>query len=268
MVMIIKIRKKKKQETSDSDEEHAHNLSDLENSINSDTSTEHEDDHGHDHKEHGHDHKEHDHDHKDKKDKKKKHDHDYHDSHNKGCFSSFDLNTFAILIHYAGDALSSLFILAAGFILKYEGTHQWTEYVDPVSSLLIVLLILITTLPLVKRCGTILLQSAPKDFDHKSLKKEISEVDGIVSTHDNHIWQLVDGMLISSIHVIVVEGTDFNKIAKKLKKILHRHGIHSSSTQPEFVPKEAYAVNEACVQNCVPECEEDWCCKKTAEVDK
>jgi len=160
-----------------------------------------------------------------------------------------------------------LFILAAGLLIKYFGKQKWTHYVDPVSSILIVALILFSTIPLVKQCGVILLQSAPKDLDHKLLKKEIIEVEGVISTHDNHVWQLVDGMVISSIHLNVVEGSDFNKIVKKVKKILHRHGIHSSSIQPEFVPKEAYASSEACIQNCVPDCEEDWCCRKTAELD-
>jgi len=226
--------------------------------------------------------KHHDHEHGEKKEKKEKHhdhehgekdhdhdhsDHEDHDDHKKGFFKRFDLNTWAILLHYAGDALSSLFILAAGLLIKYFGTQKWTHYVDPVSSLLIVALIVFSTLPLVKQCAVILLQSAPKDFDHKALKKELIGIEGVISTHDNHVWQLVDGMLISSVHLTVVEGSDFNKIAKKVKKILHNHGVHSSSIQPEFVPKEADAKSDACVQNCVPECEEDWCCRKTAELD-
>lgn len=97
-----------------------------------------------------------------------------------------------------------------------------------------------------------------------------------------HMWQLIDGMTITSVHIAVEEGADFTNIVKEVRKLLHDYGIHSSSIQPEFVPRTTNKVNplysdhfliyiqpaDYCEENCVQECDEDWCCKKSADKKK
>lgn len=61
-------------------------------------------------------------------------------------------------------------------------------------------------------------------------------MDYVVSIHDLHIWQLVDGMVIASVHLLVEEGGNLGDVLYHVKRIFHEHGIHSSSIQPEFVP--------------------------------
>jgi len=73
----------------------------------------------------------------------------------------FDLNSWGVIIHYAGDMLSSAVVLVMGLILHFVDS-EWTQYIDPTSSLLIVALILWTTVPLVRDCSMILLQSTPR----------------------------------------------------------------------------------------------------------
>ena len=97
---------------------------------------------------------------------------------------------------------------------------------------------MLTTLPLVRSCLHILLQSTPKDIDIPRLRNSIRDIDGIVNIHDFHAWQLTDGLIISSLHVVCEEGCNFSAAAKKIKKILHKAGIHSTAIQPEFVPLE------------------------------
>jgi len=250
-----------------------------------------DDKHGHEHG-HGHGHgdeHEHDHSHKLAKKKEKKssghehgHEHGHHEGEKKkkdkkhikqkkgkhpekkkGMFDHIDLNMWAVFIHYLGDTVSSLFVLGTGLLLHYFRA-DWTLYIDPVSSLVIVVLIVTTTIPLVKRCSVILLQGVPESIDTDDLRGEIGKLDYVVSIHDLHIWQLVDGMVIASVHLLVEEGGNLGDLLYLVKRIFHQHGIHSSSIQPEFVAPTTTQPN-FCAQNCVEECEEDWCCKKTAD---
>jgi len=92
----------------------------------------------------------------------------------------------------------------------------------------------------------------------------MAKIEGLLSVHDLHVWMLVDGMFISSVHVAVEEGVDFTPLALEVKKIFHEAGIHSSSIQPEFIPR-SQPTTMYCLQNCVPDCEEEWCCKRTAK---
>jgi len=159
--------------------------------------------------------------------------------------------------------VSSLLILGTGLLIKFfQG--QWTEYIDPAASILIVSLILWTTIPLVKKCSIILLQSTPSHVDMDSLRESLNGIAGVESVHEFHVWQLTDGMIISSAHLSVEEGVEWDAIVRQARGVLHDAGIHSSTIQPEFVPKNK-PLQEFCEEHCVKNCEEDWCCKKKAD---
>jgi len=233
--------------------------------------------HGHDEKhKHGHDEKKHQHDHDEKKHKYAQsddpyaydlinhYDHNDHDEddHHGHSGPKEDMNIKAVFVHYLGDAVSSLFVLAAGLIMHYFPDQPWVKYVDPASSLLIVILVLASVIPLIQNCSNILLQQVPSDIDSNALQVELEGVPGIRGVHDLHIWQLVDSMIIASLHVSISEAdvSNFELIVSRCKKILHRFGIHSSTLQPEFVARDQMGI-PVCSSNCIQSCKEDWCCK-------
>jgi len=187
--------------------------------------------------------------------------HDKHHGHKEGHKKKKDYNIHAVFLHYLGDALSSILVLIAGLLAHFFQDDEWTAYLDPVSSLLIVILILITTLPLLKDCSEILLQQVPSRIKIPHLKAELKKVDSVQGIHDLHVWQLVDDVIISSLHVTVydVDSPNFKSIAKNVKQVMHKFGIHSTTLQPEFIHKDSSI--DYCDQNCVKDCPEDWCCK-------
>lgn len=93
---------------------------------------------------------------------------------------------------------------------------------------------MITTIPLIKRCSNILLQGIPQEVNLLDVKQNISKVVGIVSVHELHAWQLVDGMVIGSVHIVLEEGVDIKRMIDEVQQIFHKSGIHSSVIQPEF----------------------------------
>lgn len=181
--------------------------------------------------------------------------------HHEPAKTKQDMNVRAVFLHYLGDMVSSALVLVAGILLYFFGHELWTGYLDAITSLLIVVLILVTTLPLVKACSVILLQATPTEIDLGSLKEEVRNISGVVNVHDLHCWQLVNDLPICSLHVAIEEGTDFNTLAVAVKELLHEYGIHSSTIQPEFVHRYSKS-GDVCLQNCVEGCEEEWCCEK------
>ncbi|KAN0029074.1 hypothetical protein ACTFIV_010944 [Dictyostelium citrinum] len=235
------------------------------------------DDHDHDHEGHqDHSEENHGHSHGNEMKKEKKHGHSHDGAEKKkkkkkssGTCLGMDLNMFGVFLHFLGDAISSLFVLITGAVIHFT-QGKWTEYIDPAVSLIIVIMIAATSAPLVKRCSMILLQKVPDDIDLDSIRHKIAKVGGVVSQHDLHVWQLVDGMTIASVHVGIEQGREFQPIASKLRKIFHKEGIHSTSIQPEFLPPNSFTGGATsdpnfCIQNCVDDCEEEWCCKKSAD---
>jgi len=197
--------------------------------------------------------------------KKKKHDHEH--GHEEKKHKKKDFNIHAVFLHYLGDALSSVLVLIAGLLAQFFEDKEWTAYLDPISSLLIVALILFTTLPLLRDCSVILLQKVPSIIKIPHLKEEIKKVEGVQGIHDLHVWQLVDDIIIATLHVSVfdTDSSNFKSIAKKIKQVLHKFGIHSTTLQPEFIHFDSPV--EYCDQNCVQDCPEDWCCKADVKIE-
>jgi len=172
------------------------------------------------------------------------------------------LNIHAVFLHYLGDALSSIILVITGILVKYFPGQTWTYYLDPIASILIVALILYTTIPLLKRCSTILLQQTPNSLKLPSLKEKLRKIPGVQGIHDLHVWQLVDNLVIATLHVKILEKDmiSFEAIGSRVKKVFHKIGIHSITLQPEFI-SDYKKQQSGCEQYCVRDCDEDWCCK-------
>jgi len=114
----------------------------------------------------------------------------------------------------------------------------------------------------------ILLQRVPLEIELGNIRRRIENLDHVVSLHDLHVWQLIEGVSIASGHIAIETGADFSNVVAQAKQIFHDCNIHSSTLQPEFVdisPASSSPNSPHCKQNCVTECDEDWCCKKAIE---
>ena len=64
-----------------------------------------------------------------------------------------------------------------------------------------------------------------------------SQIPGIVSVHELHVWRLDQKKAIASAHVVVSDQnvSNFMEKAKTVSECLHAYGIHSATIQPELV---------------------------------
>ncbi|KAI0489792.1 cation efflux protein [Xylaria cf. heliscus] len=146
-----------------------------------------------------------------------------------------DLGMMGVLVHVLGDALNNVAVIIAALIIWL--TNSPTRfYADPGISTVISILIIISSIPLVKNSGRILMQSAPRDVDLEDVKHDLEKIPGIESVHELHIWRLDQKKAIASAHVVVSnnEMADFMDQAKTVKECLHAYGIHSATVQPEL----------------------------------
>jgi solute carrier family 30 (zinc transporter), member 1 len=86
-----------------------------------------------------------------------------------------------VLLHVAGDAFNNIGVIIAGAII-WKTTSPQRYYADPAVSMAIALMILISSLPLVKKTGHILLQSPPTGIDVADIKHDLETV-GCTSCH-------------------------------------------------------------------------------------
>lgn len=97
-----------------------------------------------------------------------------------------DLNLRSILIHNFGDALSNIAIIIGAIIIHYTNYH----WLDPVLGLAIGLLVLWSSIGILRDSAHILLEGRPQNLQVEEVARAILTVSGIQEVHDVHIWSL------------------------------------------------------------------------------
>ncbi|KAI9060165.1 cation efflux protein [Trametes sanguinea] len=162
------------------------------------------------------------------------HEHGGH-SHGGHGHSHGSMNMRALLLHVLGDALGNVGVIATGLVI-WLSTWSWKYYFDPMISLVITVIIFSSALPLVRSTAFILLQGVPATISLEEVRDAILAVDGVLSVHELHIWQLSENKIVASVHVMASRKHDFMPVAAQIRKALHERGIHSSTIQPEYHP--------------------------------
>ncbi|EIW64402.1 cation efflux protein [Trametes versicolor FP-101664 SS1] len=199
------------------------------------------------------------------------HAHNGHSHGGGGGHSHGSMNMRALVLHVIGDALGNVGVIATGLVI-WLTSWSWKFYFDPMISLVITVIIFSSALPLVRSTAFILLQGVPSTISLDEVREAILAVDGVLSVHELHVWQLSENKIVASVHVMASRKHDFMPVAAQIRKALHERGIHSSTIQPEYHPPRNAAPEEdlrlsassSCLILCPPDQEcnpsENACC--------
>lgn len=142
------------------------------------------------------------------------------------------LNTRAALLHVLGDLLGSVAALLAGGIIYFTG---WTP-ADPILSLVVVALILMSTIRLLKEALHVLMEGVPASLNLEEVGQAMAQVAGVSSVHDLHIWMLSSGRIALSAHVDLPDLGTWPGILAETRQMLHeRFDIDHATLQPEIL---------------------------------
>ena len=113
--------------------------------------------------------------------------------------SEHNLNARAALLHVMGDLISSVAALIAGAVIYATG---WL-LIDPILSLVIAALILISTLRLLRDTLHVLMEGVPTSVDLAQIGGALAKVPGVASVHDLHVWGITPESMALSAHLDV-----------------------------------------------------------------
>ena len=142
---------------------------------------------------------------------------------------SESLNLRGAWLHVLTDTLGSVQALAAGLLIWRFG---WT-WTDPLASVLIGLLVIYSAWSLLKEAVGVLMEGTPAHIDLDSVRAAISELPGVESVHDLHVWTITSGMESLSAHV-VCEGRMAPEVLSEIRETLrHKFSIEHQTIQLE-----------------------------------
>ena len=137
----------------------------------------------------------------------------------------------AAYIHILGDMIQSAGVLLAALIIYfYQDTHPGVRIVDPICTFCFAIVVLCTTIPVSRDCFFVLLESTPRDVDIESLYNELSSIEGVVSVHDIHLWNISIGRPSIALHIICDKPKEILQLATQTCK---NFGIKHCTIQTE-----------------------------------
>jgi len=141
------------------------------------------------------------------------------------------LNVKGALLHVFADMLGSIGAIAAGLIMYFTGWYQ----VDPLTSMMIGLLIFYSSGQLIRDSVNVLLEGVPPNIDLNAVESRIIQLEGVKSVHDLHVWCMTPTkMCIMSAHVVIKKKTNRKKLISTLISTLKKEfGIDHTTIQIE-----------------------------------
>lgn len=140
------------------------------------------------------------------------------------------LNIRGALLHVMGDLLGSVAALVAGAVIYFTG---WTP-IDPLLSLLICILILISSLRLLRDAVDVLMERVPRELSLPVVGESMAAVEGVRSVHDLHIWRLDSSTISLSAHIVVDDLQAWPGVLERLREaLIKRFAIEHITLQPE-----------------------------------
>src|SRR6202163_4288951 len=97
-----------------------------------------------------------------------------------------DLNLRSILIHNFGDALSNVAIIAGAIAIRMTGA----AWIDPLLGLAIGVLVLYSSIGILRESAHILLEGRPRDTRVEEVARAILSIEHVQEVHDIHVWCL------------------------------------------------------------------------------
>ena len=147
-----------------------------------------------------------------------------------------NLNIRGAYLHLVGDLLGSLGAIVAALVIIATG---WTR-ADPLISLLIAALIVVSAWRLLRESVDVLLESSPAGLDVGQIEAAITRIPGVQCVHDMHVWTVTSGFLAASGHISIYDAADHNQVMVAAHALLReRFGIGHATLQLETPALEA-----------------------------
>lgn len=140
-----------------------------------------------------------------------------------------DVNVRGAYLHMLADAGVSAGVIVAGALIWFTSA-QW---IDPLTSLLVVALIFWNTWGLLRESLDLTLDAAPAHIDVAAVRAHLAEQPGVVAVHDLHIWAMGASTPALTAHLVRPEGGDDAFLAAVADGIAQKFGIGHVTLQIE-----------------------------------
>ncbi|MCE7914688.1 MAG: cation transporter [Nitrosomonas sp. PRO4] len=153
--------------------------------------------------------------------------------------SQADINIRGAYLHMMADAAVSLGVVISGIGMMVSGWY----WLDPVISLVIVIVIVMATWGLLRESVHLALNAVPPGIDALAIETYLRNHPGVTDIHDLHIWGMSTTESALTVHLVMPDGYPGDTFMDDMMETLNsRFNIHHCTLQVEMG-----TTNHACV---------------------
>ncbi|KAK7485076.1 hypothetical protein BaRGS_00023715, partial [Batillaria attramentaria] len=138
----------------------------------------------------------------------------------------------AAFIHVVGDIIQSLGVLIAALIIKFKDEEKY-RLADPICTFLFSLLVLLTTINVLRDTIRIIMEGAPQGVDFEHLKSVLMSLDSVITVHNLNVWALTMDRNALSVHLAVDGSQQSMDVLQEATKALKQHNFFHVTIQVE-----------------------------------
>lgn len=143
--------------------------------------------------------------------------------------SQHDINARGAYLHMLADTLVSVGVVISGIIITYT---SWT-LIDPLVSIVIAAIILVSTCSLLSESIRMSIDAVPEGVNPDEISALISSVDGVSEVHHLHIWAISTTENALTAHIVIDDRQHLEQITDTVHQLLRQHHIHHSTLELE-----------------------------------
>lgn len=140
-----------------------------------------------------------------------------------------DINVRGAFLHMLADTLVSAGVVVSGVVIHFTG---W-NFIDPVVSLLIAIVILVSTWKLLAQSLRLIVDGTPDDVNIEKVVAEMESCDGVADVHHVHVWAISTTECALTAHVVLDSMDLADEVRKELKHHLSEMNILHSTLEFE-----------------------------------
>lgn len=127
-----------------------------------------------------------------------------------------DLNIRGAFLHMAADTVVSVGVVVAGVLIIATGA----DWIDPVVSLVIAVIIFIGTWQLLKDSIGLAIDAVPRNINPADVTAALSRLPGVESAHHLHIWALSTTENALTVHLVKPDSGDDDELIQQANRML------------------------------------------------
>ena len=142
-----------------------------------------------------------------------------------------DMNVRGAFLHMVADTLVSVGVVISGIIIT------WTSWniIDPIVSLVIAFIILVSTWSLLTGSLRLAMDGTPEGIEPESVQQTLEQAEHVEEVHHLHIWAISTTDNALTAHVVIDSLENMEAVKRDLKTRLRQSGIAHSTLEFETI---------------------------------